>query len=44
MNDKNAQFRRRGEGNYANYNFESDDDEDADSNHNTILNNAHHFI
>ena len=30
MNDKNAQFRRRGEGNYANYNFDSDDDEDDD--------------
>lgn len=26
MNDKNAQFRRRGEGNYANYNFNDDDE------------------
>ena len=24
--------------------LQSDDDEDADSNHNTILNNAYHFI
>lgn len=30
MNEKNAQFRRRGEGNYANYNFHDDDDEDED--------------
>ena len=29
MNEKNSQFRRRGEGNYANYNF-NDDDEDED--------------
>ena len=26
MNDKNAQFRHRGEGNYANYNFNDDDE------------------
>ena len=27
MNEKNSQFRRRGEGNYANYSFNDDDDE-----------------
>ena len=36
MNDKNSQFRRRGEGNYSNYNFhdyEDDDDEESDFNY-----------
>lgn len=28
MNEKNTQYRRRGEGNYANYNFDDDDDDD----------------
>ena len=28
MNEKNTQYRRRGEGNYANYNFTDDDDDD----------------
>ena len=28
MNEKNSQFRRRGEGNYSNYNFTEDDDDD----------------
>lgn len=28
MNEKNTQFRRRGYGNYANYNFNDDDDDD----------------
>lgn len=28
MNEKNSQFRRRGYGNYANYNFNDDDDDD----------------
>lgn len=30
MNEKNMQFRRRGEGNYANYNFTDDDDCDEE--------------
>lgn len=30
MNEKNSQFRRRGEGNYANYNFTDDDDDCED--------------
>lgn len=30
MNDKNAQFRRRGEGNYANYNLDDDDESDEE--------------
>jgi len=30
MNDKNLQFRRRGEGNYANYNLSDYDDEEED--------------
>lgn len=36
MNDKNSQFRRRGEGNYSNYNFhdyEDDDDDESDFNY-----------
>lgn len=33
MNDKNSQFRRRGEGNYANYNFDEDDDDDEEFNY-----------
>ena len=33
MNEKNAQFRRRGDGNYANYNF-NDDDYDYDYDYN----------
>lgn len=28
LNEKDSQFRRRGEGNYANYNFNDDDDDD----------------
>ena len=35
MNDKNVQFRRRGDGNYANYNFYDDDeDEEEEDNYN----------
>lgn len=34
MNEKNAQFRRRGEGNYANYNFSDDDCDDEDEEEN----------
>lgn len=30
MNEKDNQFRRRGSGNYANYNFTDDDDDDED--------------
>lgn len=30
MNEKNAQYRYRGEGNYANYNFIEDDDDDEE--------------
>ena len=30
MNDKNLQFRRRGEGNYANYNLSDYDDEEEE--------------
>jgi hypothetical protein len=30
MNEKNSQFRRRGEGNYANYSFNDDDDDDEE--------------
>jgi len=30
MNDKNAQFRRRREGNYANYNLDDDDECDEE--------------
>ena len=35
MNDKNSQFRRRGEGNYSNYNFHDyeDDDDESDFNY-----------
>lgn len=32
MNEKNSQFKRRGSGNYANYNFDDDDDEDEEDN------------
>lgn len=31
MNEKNSQFRRRGEGNYANYNFDDDDDDEEEN-------------
>lgn len=35
MNEKNVQFRRRGDGNYANYNFYDDDeDEEEEDNYN----------
>lgn len=34
MNEKNSQFRRRGEGNYANYNFDDDDDEEENEQYN----------
>ena len=30
LNEKDSQFRRRGEGNYANYSFNEDDDDDED--------------
>ena len=34
MNEKNSQFRRHGEGNYANYNFDDDDDEEENEQYN----------
>ena len=39
MNDKNLQFRRRGEGNYTNYNFSEDDYEMNDYNYEHDYNN-----